>query len=284
MNSVPNIAPETKLPQPNFQALFESVPGSYLVLTPQLRIVAVTDAYLRATLTVREQILGRHLFDVFPDNPEDPAATGVSNLKASLERVLQTRIPDTMPVQKYDIRRPESHGGGFEERYWSPVNYPIVEKDGSLRCIIHRVEDVTDFVRLQQKRTEEITATEALKLHAEQMETEMFLRSQELERANQRLRKAHADMEAFTASVSHDLKSPLRTISGFAGILADEYTDKLDESGREFLKDISDAVQRMNNLIEDLLAYSRIAQEEIALEHISLAKAVSDVVRQMPAD
>src|SRR5687767_15439863 len=117
------------LPTPDYRALFESVPGLYLVLTPELRIVAVSDAYLCATMTEREAILGRHLFDVFPDNPVDAAATGVRNLRASLERALATRAPDVMAVQKYDIRRPQEEGGGFEERYWSPLNSPVLDQD-----------------------------------------------------------------------------------------------------------------------------------------------------------
>jgi hypothetical protein len=64
---------------PDSQFLFESAAGSYLVLTPQLIIAAMSDAYLRATMTVRQEILGRHIFEVFPDNPDDPSATGVGN-------------------------------------------------------------------------------------------------------------------------------------------------------------------------------------------------------------
>src|SRR5277367_5055267 len=115
---------------PDFKHLFESAPGLYLVLTPELKIVAVSDNYLKATMTRRKEILGRGIFDVFPDNPDDPNADGVRNLRASLERVLNSRAPDTMPVQKYDIRRPESEGGGFEVRYWSPVNTPLPGPDG----------------------------------------------------------------------------------------------------------------------------------------------------------
>ena len=91
---------------PNYQELFEALPGLYLVLDPELRIVAVSDAYLEATMTRREEIVGRELFAVFPDNPDDPHATGAGNLRASLERVRRTREPDTMAVQQYDIRRP----------------------------------------------------------------------------------------------------------------------------------------------------------------------------------
>src|SRR5919199_942283 len=138
------------LPVPDFRNLFESAPGLYLVLTPQLNIVSVSDAYLRATMTKREEILGRNLFDVFPDNPDDPEATGVKNLRASLHRVLQNRVPDAMAVQKYDVRRPAADGGQFEERYWSPVNSPVFDGSDEVAYIIHRVEDVTDFVRLRQ--------------------------------------------------------------------------------------------------------------------------------------
>jgi PAS domain S-box-containing protein len=138
------------IPTPDFQALFESAPGLYLVLTPELTIVAVSEAYLKATMTKRKKILGRNLFDVFPDNPNDPTSSGVSNLSASLKKALENRTPDAMAVQKYDIRRPESEGGGFEERYWSPVNSPVLGTKGEVAYIIHRVEDVT-----QRKRAEE---------------------------------------------------------------------------------------------------------------------------------
>lgn len=134
---------------PDFRRLFESGPGLYLVLDPQLRIVAVSDAYCRATMTNRSDILGRHLFEVFPDNPDDNAANGVANLRASLGRVFDFRQPDAMALQKYDIRKPEDQGGGFEERYWSPLNTPILDAAGQVAWIIHRVEDVTELVRLR---------------------------------------------------------------------------------------------------------------------------------------
>src|ERR1041385_5390827 len=143
-------------PKPDFKALFESAPGLYLVLTIDFTIVAVSYAYLRATMTKRDEILGRGLFDVFPDHPDDLTATGVSNLRASLERVLANRAPDAMAVQKYDIRRPEAEGGGFEERYWSPVNSPLFGAAGEIACLILRVEDVTEFVRLKQLGSERI--------------------------------------------------------------------------------------------------------------------------------
>jgi len=135
---------------PDFQAVFESAPGLYLVLEPDFTIVAVSDAYLQATMTRRDEILGCALFDVFPDNPDDPNATGVSNLRASLHRVLAHRAPDRMAIQKYGICQPPEEGGEFEERYWSPVNSPVLNAAGDVLYLIHQVEDVTDVVRLRQ--------------------------------------------------------------------------------------------------------------------------------------
>src|SRR5262245_40741952 len=120
---------------PDFRALFEAVPGAYLVLAPDLTIAAASDAYLRATFTERQNITGRPLFEVFPDNPDDPDATWVRNLRVSLERVLRFRRPDAMAVQKYDVRRPD---GGFEEKYWSPLNSPVLDRNGQVEWIIHR--------------------------------------------------------------------------------------------------------------------------------------------------
>ncbi len=175
---------------PDFRHLFESAPGLYLVLTRDLTIVAVSDAYLRATMTRREEILGRPLFEVFPDNPDDTDATGVSNLRASLRRVLQDRVADEMAIQKYDIRRPEAEGGGFEERYWSPGNSPVLDAEGAVEYIIHRVEDVTEAERLKQQGSEQNRVNEQLRRHAAQIETEVFRRANENQRLNRELSEA----------------------------------------------------------------------------------------------
>lgn len=128
----------------DFRAVFEKSIALQLLLDPSFIIVAVSDAYAKATLTERERIVGRHLFEVFPDNPDYDHADGVSNLRRSLLKVVQSRTADAMPVQKYDIPHP---GGAFEERYWKPVNWPILGEDGFVTLIVHQVEDVTEAVR-----------------------------------------------------------------------------------------------------------------------------------------
>jgi len=135
----------------DYQTIFDAAPGNYLLLSPDLTIVGVNQCYLTATMTRREDIVGRGLFEIFPDNPEDANADGVRKLRASLERVIAGKRPDRMPVQKYDIRRPEWEGGGFEERYWSPLNSPVLDDRGEVSYIIHWVEDVTEFIRLKQQ-------------------------------------------------------------------------------------------------------------------------------------
>ena len=93
----------------DFRLLFEESPDVLLVLLPDAprhTAVAATKARLLATHATLEQTIGNGLFELFPDNPDDPAATGTANLRASLERVLSSREPDTMAVQKYDIRGP----------------------------------------------------------------------------------------------------------------------------------------------------------------------------------
>jgi len=159
---------------PDFQRLFQSAPGCYLVLAPDLTILAVSDAYLRATKTEREGILGRGVFDVFPANPDDPTESGVANLSASLARVLATRQPDAIPIQKYDIPRPAAEGGGFEERHWRPVNSPVLDDDGRVAFIIHCVEDVTDLVQLKQRHGEYATALQELSARSAERHSQLL--------------------------------------------------------------------------------------------------------------
>ncbi len=275
----------------NFRALFESAPGLYLALKPDFIIVAVSDAYLRATMTTRKEILGRGIFDVFPDNPNDPNASGVRNLRSSLERVISQRAPDTMAVQKYDIRRPESAGGGFEERFWSPINSPVFSADGEILYILHRVEDVTEFIRLKERDGQQLKETEALRNRAEQMEVEIFLRARELNEANQKLRIANdhlaltmQELEAFSYSVSHDLRAPLRHIQSFTDLLSRDDASSLSEKGNRYVKTILEASKRMAKLIDDLLAFSRMGRAEMRQEIVSMTEVVQEVVHPMASD
>ncbi|WP_288479003.1 PAS domain-containing sensor histidine kinase [uncultured Pseudomonas sp.] len=137
---------------PNFQLLFEALPHLVLVLTPgpDFIMVAANEGRVRGTNTRREDCIGRSIFEVFGRNPDGQSEFGAGVLRASLERVVQTGRPDRMAITKYDIPRPASEGGGFEVRYWSPLNVPVLDDRGEVRYIIHQTEDVTDQVLAEQ--------------------------------------------------------------------------------------------------------------------------------------
>ena len=225
------------IPVPFFQRLFQSAPGLYLVLSPDLTIVAASDAYLRATMTKRAEILGRGIFDVFPDNPADPAATGVRNLRESLKRVLYDKVPDKIAVQKYDIRKPRSEGGKFEERYWSPVNSPLLDEEGKVSYIIHQVEDVTELVRLKQEESQKEKIAEELRAQTQQMESEAFVRAKELQETNRRLETANEDL-ALLYRRSKELEERFQSLFEFSpdGILVTDQDGKITEVNEQVEK------------------------------------------------
>jgi signal transduction histidine kinase len=242
-------------------------------------IVAASDAYLQATMTDRNAILGRHLFESFPDNPDDPSADGVRNLRTSLERVLQLGVTDTMAVQKYDIRRPEAEGGGFEERYWSPVNSPVFNPDRTIRYIIHRVEDVTEFIRLKQHGHEQRERAEALLSRTEQMEAEIYLRAQEIQRVNHQLEQATLAKDRFLASMSHELRTPLNAIIGFTGTLLMQLPGPLTDEQARQLQIVKSSAKHLLSLLNDLLDLAKIEAGTVELSYEPLA--IQEVLKEV---
>jgi signal transduction histidine kinase/ActR/RegA family two-component response regulator len=255
---------------PDFRRLFESAPGLYLVLDPTLRIVAVSDAYLSATMTRRDEIIDRGLFEVFPDNPDDPEATGVGNLRASLDRVVQSRVADTMPIQKYDIRRPADEGGGFEVRYWSPRNSPVLGDSGELSYIIHRVDDVTDFVHLEQLE-------ERQKVVNSEMQVDLLKQARELADANQRLRRADEAKSEFLSRMSHELRTPLNAVLGFGQLLQ---MDALTEPQMENVAQILRSGHHLLGLINEVLDITAIETGRVTLsvEPVELDEVIREAV------
>lgn len=239
----------------DLRLLFEASPDILLVLlpdAPRYTMVAATNTRLAATHTTREQTNGRPLFEVFPDNPDDPDATGASNLRASLDRVLATRGTDTMAVQRYDIRGPD---GTFETKYWSPKNVPVLSPSGEILYILHRVEDVTELVQATQLG-EELRG----KTHA--MEREILKRSQELAGANDELRRANARLgeldaakTAFYSNVSHEFRTPLTLL---LGPVEDALASPGQSLSGEALSLTHRNALRLTRLVNSLLDFSQI--------------------------
>lgn len=144
---------------PNFQALFAALPHAYLVFTPDLSIVEASDAYLTAMMAQRENILGRNVFEVFPENPRAPKSSAMA-ARSSIAITIETRRPHNLWRQRYDIPQPVEHGVVYDERYWNISNQPILDATGALRWILQSVDDVTDEVRRGRADQERIRSAE----------------------------------------------------------------------------------------------------------------------------
>jgi signal transduction histidine kinase len=202
---------------------------------------------------------------VFPDNPDDPSADGVANLRRSLESVVATGRKDTMALQRYDI--PGGEAGTFAERYWSPANSPVLDDEGRVTHIIHRVEDVTDFVHLRHVGREQERAAAEAQMRAEGMEIDLFVRAREIREVNEQLSRANAELDAagrklreeqrakdrFIATLSHELRNPLAAATAAVELLALD----LPEGGHPALPVLERQLGTLVRMSNDLLDGTR---------------------------
>lgn len=145
-----------------FDPAFEATSAPYAVTDRGLRIQAVNTAYTEATCRTRDELVGRYLFDAFPEDEPTHEACGLVNLTASLESVFRRRRRHHMNVQRYDVPAPETEG--FVRKVWSPVNSPIRDADGQVVAALIHVEDVTD---LYPRPAPEADDADTLPLHGD---------------------------------------------------------------------------------------------------------------------
>lgn len=293
--------PDTTGRGPDFRVLFEAVPGQFVVVDPDLVVVAASDAYLQAAMRRREELVGRMIFDVFPDNPDDPEASGVAEVSASFDRVRTRLTPETMAVQHYDVPGPD---GRYETRYWSPMSCPVLDGEGRLAYIIQRVEDVTEFVQLSERNDQSEERTGALEHRAAQMEAEILARSRELGDANQALRAArNADrlaaeererLEAqlhesqrleglgqLAGGVAHEFNNLLGVIKGYTAFVGEEVAAAAHrDSGRwqsvsDDVEQVRQAADRAAELVRQMLTFGR--REVVQPRPVDLNQTVTDL-------
>ncbi|MFJ5309276.1 ATP-binding protein [Streptomyces sp. NPDC088350] len=271
------------LAAPDFRLLFDSSLSPLLILSPDFTIVEVNRAYLAATRTERT-IVGRRIFDVFPDNPDDPSADGVANLRRSLESVVATGRKDTMALQRYDI--PTGEAGGFAERYWSPVNSPVLDGDGHVTHLIHRVEDVTDFVHLRRVGREQERAAAEAQMRAEGMEIDLFVRAREIREVNEQLSRANAELDAagrrlreeqrakdrFIATLSHELRNPLAAATAAVELLALDLPDAGHPALGVLERQLGTLVRMSNDLLDGTRALT--GRLELVPERVDVRSVV----------
>ena len=235
----------------DFRALIEKSPGLYLILDPELRVVAVSDDYCRR----REDLIGLHISDMFPDCDTNPGTGGYAKLHESLERVLRLKRPDTMAIQRYDMRRPKREGGGFIEKHWSPRNSPILDENGEVRWIIHRVYDVTSAVlhpeaNESRRRLAQNQARLILEL---QRDNEELAQLDTLR--NGLLQMSRLNTVAMMASaLAHDVSQPLTAARNYLSALKRGGT-VVDPKAAELVEKLGQQIERAGDIVKTLRSY-----------------------------
>lgn len=138
----------------------------------------------------------------------------------------------------------------------------------------HKGEDGHVFIGFLRDITERKAAEDAIRGMNAELEQRVAQRTAELVAANK-------ELEAFSHSVSHDLRAPLRSINGFCAALESEYGDRLDNTALEYLHRARRASERMGELIEDLLKLSRVSRQEMRIERIDLSSMAMEVASQL---
>ncbi|MBA2919436.1 PAS domain-containing protein [Sphingomonas sp. CGMCC 1.13658] len=131
-----------------YREVYSRAPTPFLLMTPEFEIIDANDAYLAATMRQRDSLAGRDMFQAFPDNPAVPGADGVANLKQSLTTARASASRQVMKVQRYDVIDPE---GQWKKRYWRPVNWPVLDKAGTVLALVHHVMDVTSEALVRER-------------------------------------------------------------------------------------------------------------------------------------
>jgi signal transduction histidine kinase len=236
----------------NFRALFETTPGSYVVLTPDFRIAAVNHDHLQSRMEQGEEILGRKIFELFSSDPEDIGSGAASSLAKSMEQVLRTRTPDAMKLLKHRIPQPESTGGGFAERPAIVINSPVLGSNGEVAYIIQRIEDLSNFIRSEQVADEERGFAETVDGALDPTAEELPARAFQFADTN-RLRVESLDR--MSGGIAHDFNNLLNIILGYTRLLKERVEDA--DRAMSGLSAIERAAETAAGLSRQLLALSR---------------------------
>ncbi|MCY1043493.1 response regulator [Corallococcus sp. bb12-1] len=167
----------------DFQKLFELSPNPYMLLDRDLRYVTANAAYLRVTASRLEDLVGRNVFEAFPNDPEDPANASLRMLRDSFFRVLSDRVLDTLALIPYRVPRLTDAGATVvEDRFWSATHTPLLDAAGEVAFILQHTMDVTELQQLKQavRGAESVPA----KAPGPQLEGGVFLRAKAVQEAN----------------------------------------------------------------------------------------------------
>lgn len=231
----------------DFSCLFDVLPGLYIILSPGLRVIEVNEAYCAATFKSRNQLLGKYLFDVFPEKPDDKSTEAVSRVRKTLLLALNNKRPYSVGVVRYDLQTSE---GIVAELYWSAISKPVLNSEGEVTHLIHKVEDVTDFIMLQKYQMRQGVQTNELRARTRQMEMEIVKRSNEIELLNDELAEKVAERTRELENINKDLA---------------DYKFALDASSIIVITDANGIILHVNDNFSKISKYSR--EEMIGRDH-----------------
>jgi serine phosphatase RsbU (regulator of sigma subunit) len=194
----------------DYREVFLAVPAGVSLLSPEFVYLDMNETYERMAGRSRSEMIGHNIFDLFPDNPNDPQADGSRNLGTSMAHVIATGERDAMGLQRYDVER-QDRPGIYEERYWSIVNVPVFGPSGRITAVLHRVEEVTTFIRTRGALGDDDRAPREL-------EAELYMRARELQEINDRLRRAHAHEREVALSLQESMLPAPRPVGHRAAV------------------------------------------------------------------
>jgi PAS domain S-box-containing protein len=150
----------------------------------------------------------------------------------------------------------------------------LFEEEATISPVRDGIGQIVSYVAVKRDVTERRRSEEAIRRLNETLEERVADRTAELEAANK-------ELEAFSYSVSHDLRAPLRHINGFSQALLEDYSDKLDDGGKSYLTEVRNASQEMAQLIDDVLQLARVTRSEMRREEVSLSELARGVVADL---
>ncbi|HEY9698312.1 MAG TPA: PAS domain S-box protein [Trichocoleus sp.] len=241
--------------QEQLQAILDNAPAVVYLKDLEGRLLLVNRSYEQLTELDRAQVLGKTDAELFPP---DLAAVYRANDRAVLEQKMAIQSEETAPSSK----------GIFT---YLSLKFPLLDADGVPYALCGISTDITD-----RKQAEA-----ALQQAKADLDIKVQERTVELQKLNVELQRSNQELEQFAYVASHDLQEPLRAITGYTQLLMQDYHDRLDETAQEYAGYVIDGAKRMQQLIEDLLTYSRVGTKDLVPTMVDCNTLIEQVLRNL---